>query len=205
MREFVEKAMSFAEYERLIDGLLAEGKTTGPVQSDEMHLYAKLNRQRMSRLEKTIEPDTEAEGLLGRLDTDQYWLVITEGWCGDAAQNIPVIEKLASANDGIETRYLLRDEHPELIDQFLTNGARSIPVLIAIDKRSFRVLGKWGSRPKAAQKLFTELRSLGLEKSEINEKLQRWYNKDRGRSLQFEIAELAQNWAAKRSAAGEQN
>ena len=142
MREFIEKAMSFADYESMIDGLLAEGKTTGPVQSDEMYLYAKLNRQRMSRLEKTVELAPEAADMVARLDTDQYWLVITEGWCGDAAQNIPVIEKLASANDGIETRYLLRDEHPELIDQFLTNGARSIPVLIAVDKRTSRVLGR---------------------------------------------------------------
>ncbi len=205
MREFIEKAMSFADYESMIDGLLAEGKTTGPVQSDEMYLYAKLNRQRMSRLEKTVELAPEAADMVARLDTDQYWLVITEGWCGDAAQNIPVIEKLASANDGIETRYLLRDEHPELIDQFLTNGARSIPVLIAVDKRTSRVLGRWGSRPKAAQDLFMQLKSLGLEKPEINEKLQRWYNEDRGRSLQIEIAELAKGWAAKRSAAGESN
>lgn len=203
MRKYIEKAMTFAEYVELIDGLLAEGKTTGPIQSDEMFRYAKLNRQRMKRLEKTVELEAEAGDELAHLDADQYWLVITEGWCGDAAQNIPVIEKLASANERIETKYILRDEYPELIEQFLTNGSRSIPVLIAIDKASSRVLGRWGSRPSAAQELFTELGSLGLEKNDINEKLQRWYNDDRGRSLQFEIAELARSWTAKRAAAGE--
>lgn len=203
MREFIERSMTFTEYVGTIDGLLAEGKTTGPVQSDEMYQYARLNRQRMSRLERTVELDPNAADTLGRLDADQYWLVITEGWCGDAAQNIPIIEKLAAANDGIETRYILRDEHPELIDQFLTNGARSIPVLIAVDKASFRVLGRWGSRPNPAQELFSNLKSSGFEKAEINEKLQRWYNDDRGRSLQSEIADLAQIWAAKRAAAGE--
>jgi len=193
--------MSFDEYVKMLDELLAEGKTTGPVQSDEMFQFARLNRQRMSRLEKTLELEIEAERLIGQLEKGQVWLVITEGWCGDAAQNIPVIEKLAAANDHIETRYILRDQHPELIDQFLTNGTRSIPVLIAIDTATYNVLGRWSARPRKAQDYFTALKSQGLDKPAINEKLQRWYNDDKGRSLQLEIAELAQNWVGERSAA----
>ena len=201
MREFIEQSMSFDEYVKMLDELLAEGKTTGPVQSDEMFQFARLNRQRMSRLEKTLELEIEAERLIGQLEKGQVWLVITEGWCGDAAQNIPVIEKLAAANDHIETRYILRDQHSELIDQFLTNGTRSIPVLIAIDTATYNVLGRWSARPRKAQDYFTALKSQGLDKPAINEKLQRWYNDDKGRSLQLEIAELAQNWVGERSAA----
>lgn len=201
MREFIEQSMSFDEYVKMLDEILAEGKTTGPVQSDEMFQFARLNRQRMSRLEKTLGLESEAERLIGQLEKGQVWLVITEGWCGDAAQNIPVIEKLAAANDHIETRYILRDQHPELIDQFLTNGTRSIPVLIAIDTATYNVLGRWSSRPRKAQDYFTALKSQGLDKPAINEKLQRWYNDDKGRSLQLEIAELAQNWVGERSAA----
>ena len=201
MREFIEQSMSFDEYVKMLDELLAEGKTTGPVQSDEMFQFARLNRQRMSRLEKTLGLESEAERLIGQLEKGQVWLVITEGWCGDAAQNIPVIEKLAAANDHIETRYILRDQHPELIDQFLTNGTRSIPVLIAIDTATYNVLGRWSARPRKAQDYFTALKSQGLDKPAINEKLQRWYNDDKGRSLQLEIAELAQNWVGERSAA----
>ena len=193
--------MSFDEYVKMLDELLAEGKTTGPVQSDEMFQFARLNRQRMSRLEKTLELEIEAERLIGQLEKGQVWLVITEGWCGDAAQNIPVIEKLAAANDHIETRYILRDQHPELIDQFLTNGTRSIPVLIAIDTATYNVLGRWSASPRKAQDYFTAHKSQGLDKPAINEKLQRWYNDDKGRSLQLEIAELAQNWVGERSAA----
>ena len=201
MREFIEQSMSFDEYVKMLDEILAEGKTTGPVQSDEMFQFARLNRQRMSRLEKTLGLESEAERLIGQLEKGQVWLVITEGWCGDAAQNIPVIEKLAAANDHIETRYILRDQHPELIDQFLTNGTRSIPVLIAIDTATYNVLGRWSARPRKAQDYFTALKSQGLDKPAINEKLQRWYNDDKGRSLQLEIAELAQNWVGERSAA----
>jgi hypothetical protein len=200
MKEYVEKAMTFAQYEKLIDDLLADGKTTGPNQSAEMYDYARLNRQRMKRLEKTIEVGAEIRDAIAGLDADCYWLVITEGWCGDAAQNIPVIEKIAGLNPGIRTRYILRDENPELMDRFLTNGARSIPYLIAIDARSFEVVGTWSSRPAAGQAYFLELRSQGMAKPEINEKMQRWYNEDGGRSLEMEFVELTKAWLQKKAA-----
>ncbi len=200
MKEYIDKAMTFAEYTELIDDLLAAGKTTGPVQSADMYNYAKLNRQRMRRLEKTIDVGTDIREAMAGLDADCYWLVITEGWCGDAAQNIPVIEKIAALNPGIRTRYILRDENPELMDRYLTNGARSIPYLIAIDARSFEVSGTWSSRPAAGQAYFLKLRSQGMEKPEINEKMQRWYNEDRGKSLEMEFVGLTKAWLQKKAA-----
>lgn len=182
--------MSFAEYIRLIDDLLEEGKTTGPKQSDAMFSYGKLNRQRMHRLEKTIVLNEAVTAAAQNLDRKILWLILTEGWCGDAAQNIPVIEKIAAESVNIETRYLLRDENPELMDRFLTNGARAIPKLIVLDAGTLEVLGTWGSRPKAAQDLFNELRSRGLEKPLIMENLQRWYNADKNQSIQAEFVEL---------------
>lgn len=199
MREFLEKAMTFAEYTQLIDTRLAEGRSTGPDASAEMYNYAKLNRHRMNRLEKTIGLDTATAAVISGLEANMIWLVITEGWCGDAAQNIPVIEKVAAAINGVSTRYILRDEYPELMDQFLTNGARSIPILIAMDARTYEVLGTWGSRPRAAQEYFLALKAQGLEKPEINEKMQRWYNEDMGRSLQAELSELATQWSQHRN------
>lgn len=122
------------------------------------------------------------------------WLVITEAWCGDAAQNIPPIEKIANLNDRIETRYILRDENTELMDQFLTSGSRSIPKLIALDADTLDVLGTWGARPEAAQKLYYELKEKGAEKAAIMEHLQRWYNADRTLSLQNEFVNLLAEW-----------
>ena len=195
MKEYIESSIIFDEYISLIDSLLADGKTTGPKQSESMFNYGRLNRARMDRLEKTIEIDDSTRSRISELDADWIWLVITEGWCGDAAQNIPLIEKIAAANPGIETRYILRDEYPELMDGFLTNGSRSIPKLIAIDRRSGDILGTWGPRPKLAQDLFVEQKSSGIEQHTIHENLQRWYLTDRGRSLQNEIAGLADIWS----------
>lgn len=195
MKEYIEKAMTFDGYIDLIDTLLVDGKTTGPNQSDVMFGYAKLNRQRMQRLEKTIELDEGVITAAKSLDRKLVWLILTEGWCGDAAQNIPVIEKVAAESVNIETRYLLRDENPELMDRFLTGGARSIPKLIAIDAATLEMLGSWGARPNAAQELFLEMRGRGLEKPLIMENMQRWYNADRSQSVQAEFEVLLKEWS----------
>jgi thioredoxin family protein len=195
MKKYIKRSFSFDEYFALLNRLSSDGKTTGPDQSESMVSYGQLNLARMRRLAKTTELDEVVRTKIGALDVDWIWLVITEGWCGDAAQNIPVIEKIAAANEGIETRYLLRDENPELMDRFLTNGTRSIPKLIAIDRVSGDVLGNWGPRPRVAQNLFAEQKSQGIEKPLILENIQRWYLADRGRSLQKEMAGLATQWA----------
>ena len=152
LEKYIEKAMTHDEYIKLIDSLLAEGKTTGEDQSDAMLNYGKLNRQRMKRLEKTVKLSEPIVTKAREFDRNMIWLIITEGWCGDAAQNLPVVEKIAALTPNIQTRYVLRDENPALMDEYLTNGARSIPVLIAIDANSFGEIGKWGPRPAVAMK-----------------------------------------------------
>ena len=192
--KYVDNSLRYAQYIGLIDDLLIEGKTTGPNQSYKMFQYGKLNRQRMHRLEKTFHLEESVRRSVASIEREMIWLVITEGWCGDAAQNIPVIEKLAAENHRIETRYILRDENPELMDQFLTNGSRSIPKLIAIDRETGEILGTWGPRPALAQEYFYEMRAAGTENSLIKENLQRWYLADHGKTLQAEFVKLLAEW-----------
>lgn len=186
--------MTFAEYVKLIDDLLLDGKTTGENQSDAMFNYGKLNRQRMHRLEKTVLLGESLKEKARKITRKQIWLIITEGWCGDAAQNIPVIEKIAAESDNIETRYVLRDTNLELMDAYLTNNARSIPKLIALDAESLEELGTWGPRPQASMDLFIELKHQGLEKPLIMENLQRWYIADKNRTIQAEFENLLDEW-----------
>jgi hypothetical protein len=194
MKEYLDKAISYSDYKELIDDLLEKGLTTGPVQTEGRVAFTRLNRTRMRRLEKTIELVENERATVNGTARKMIWLILTEGWCGDAAQNIPVIEKIAAESD-IVTRYILRDEHPELIDRFLTDGVRAIPKLIALDAATLEVLGSWGSRPAAAQELFFKLKSEGTEKDIILEKMQRWYNADRGRSLRTELISLIDRWS----------
>lgn len=201
MKEYLDRAMTYGEYVDLIDRLIAEGKTTGPVQNEAKVEFTKLNRHRMSRLEKTTVLGEGIKTAAAGLNRKMTWLIITEGWCGDAAQNVPAIEKIAAESDNIETRYIFRDENPELMDRYLTNGARSIPKLIAIDTGSGEVLGTWGSRPKTAQGAFEEIKAKGIEKDTILEQMQRWYNADRSASLQIEFEGLIDQWSKGRTAA----
>lgn len=189
--------MTYAEYRKLIDDLLVEGKTTGPNQSESMFNYGKLNRQRMRRLEKTVGLQPLLKEKAGNIDRSWIWLVITEGWCGDAAQNIPIIEKIAAETPNIETRYVLRDENLELMDAYLTNNARSIPKLICFDKETLSEIGTWGPRPQAAMDYFYEMKQQKLEKAQMMENLQRWYMKDEELSIQIEFETLIDEWTEK--------
>ena len=195
MKEYIDNSMTFAEYIKLIDDLLLDGKTTGPNQSEAMVGYGNLNRHRMHRLEKTVTINDSLKAKAENVGSKWIWLVITEGWCGDAAQNIPIIEKIAAGSPNIETRYILRDENLELMDKYLTNGARSIPKLIALDAETLREIGTWGPRPQPAMDLFHKLRDLGLEKPAIMESIQRWYIGDKNQTIQHEFEELITKWS----------
>ncbi|HWK22062.1 MAG TPA: thioredoxin family protein [Ureibacillus sp.] len=84
-------------------------------------------------------------------------LAITEDWCGDAMLNNPVIRKIAEEAD-IEIRCALRDADTDLIDRYLTNGGRAIPIYLILSEQG-EVLGKWGPRAPELQQLVMEKRS----------------------------------------------
>lgn len=199
MKNYIEKSMTFAEYLKLIDELLLEGKTTGEIQSEAMFGYGKLNRQRMKRIEKTVALNDSLEEKTGNVKARWIWLILTEGWCGDAAQNIPIIEKIAALNPNIETRYVLRDENLELMDKHLTNGARAIPKLICLDAETLEEFGVWGSRPRAADEYLFEMKAQKLEKPQMMENLQRWYMADGNQSIQNEFEKLLSEWEGNHS------
>lgn len=151
--------------------------------------YRKLNYQRSTRLEKTFFPLEETKQIFSNINSPQKWIVITESWCGDSAQNLPVIVKLAQLNSNIDFKIVLRDSNVEFMDLHLTNGGRAIPKLIVYDKDD-NELFQWGPRPVEAQNLFSRLKNGGIEKSEINKELHLWYGRNRGKEVEKEISEL---------------
>jgi|SRR6185437_16286905 len=189
---YLEKAISYEAYTTLISGLLAQGRTSGPDQSEAMVHYTQLNQQRMHRLQKVTEVLPEAETLIRSISLPQTWLVLTEAWCGDAAQSIPVMHALAALNPLIELKFLFRDENLPLMDRYLTGGiSRSIPRLIGLDTTTTEELFTWGPRPAPLQAIFLQMKADGLEYHHIKEELQRWYNKDRTVTIQQELSAVA--------------
>ena len=186
----LEKAISYLEYRVLVKNLLEEGKSTGPNQSDDLLNYSLLNDKRMKRLDKTIKISEEITAKLKEVKEPQTWLVLTEGWCGDAAQNLPVINKIAEENSKIQLKLVLRDENLELMDEFLTNGGRSIPKLIALNKNN-EVIDTWGPRPVIATKMVADYKAeYGSLDADFKKDLQVWYNKNKGEDVQENLVSL---------------
>ncbi|WP_245949482.1 thioredoxin family protein [Echinicola strongylocentroti] len=156
--ELIDQAQNYSDYRALIDRLLLENKTTGDNHSEAMMDYTRINVQRMKRWDKTAKVSETAAASVQKIDRNQVWLVLTEAWCGDAAQNIPYIEKLAGLNDKIQLKYILRDENLEVMDEFLTNGGRSIPKLIALDAASLEILFTWGHGHRKCKKCYWLIR-----------------------------------------------
>jgi hypothetical protein len=193
IQESLKNTYTYLEYKNLVKHLLAEGKSTGPNQSEALTNYSLLNDKRMKRLDKTIKLTETTQLEIAKVTQPQTWLVITEGWCGDAAQNLPVIDKMASLNSNIELKLVLRDENLALMDLFLTNGGRSIPKLIILDK-DVNVINTWGPRPKVATKMVADYKAEhGALDATFKQDLQVWYNKDKGQSTQNDFVEMIQN------------
>ncbi|MFN8325554.1 thioredoxin family protein [Flavobacterium sp.] len=189
-RKSIEKSHSYIEYRTLLKSLLSQGKSSGSEQSEALLHYSELNDTRMNRLDKTISIPTENVEKLKQLENEQIWLVISEGWCGDAAQILPVINKMAEQNTKINLRIVFRDENDELMQLFLTNGTRSIPKLIVLDKDTLEFITDFGPRPNAAKKLILDYKAQhGIVDETAKTELQLWYLHDKGLSTQNEILE----------------
>ncbi|WP_431165751.1 thioredoxin family protein [Tenacibaculum halocynthiae] len=194
MKEIIEKslskAMSYDDYKMLVDKLIKEGKSTGENQSDDLLNYSVLNDKRMKRLDKTLHVSSKSIENVKRIKDKQTWLVLTEGWCGDAAQNLPMINKIAKENSNINLQLVLRDENLDLMDGFLTNGGRSIPKLIVLDDKK-NVVGTWGPRPSEATAMVkTYKEKNGKLDVEFKKDLQIWYNKNKGRNTEDDLVSL---------------
>lgn len=189
--ESLKKSMSYKEYIELVNALVEKSSTTGNEKTEALANYTMLNQRRMRRWDKTVKLSEEAKAKIENYSGKMTWLVLTESWCGDAAHIMPVINKVAELNNNIDYRVVLRDENDVLMNQFLTNGGRSIPKLIAIDEKSKEVVGTFGPRPSVATELVNAYKEKhGTLTPEFKEDLQHWYNKDKGQSTVTDLLDL---------------
>jgi hypothetical protein len=192
-------SLSYIKYRKTISDLLSQGKATGARQSDELLHYTLLNETRMNRLDKKLIISEENIQQLLNLKNDYTWLVLSEGWCGDAAQVLPVFNKMALITPRIDLKIVLRDDHPALMERYLTAGARAIPKLIILDREKKTELGSWGPRPQGAKTLVESYRSqYGKIDETLKTELQLWYLHDKGAATQDEIVALMRDVEQKR-------
>jgi len=181
--------MNIQEYEAQFDDILEGRNRSAPYDDPEYLHYVKMNLTRSNRLTRKGRMLPKLEELIRNIDRDMHWVLITEPWCGDAAHCHPFIARYAALNDHITLEIRNRDAPDSEIDNYLTNGGKSIPMLIVRDA-THQDLFTWGPRPKDTQEMYLDLKSKAVEWPEILKELQLWYNKNKGVMMQEELYEL---------------
>lgn len=187
---------SYGAYNQYVRALLDQNKATGPDNSEEKLAATRINLQRIRRLDKMAALSREIIAEVNALKKQWEWTLIIEGWCGDGGQIIPYINKIAALSDNISLNIILRDQNPEIMDNYLTNGTRSIPILICKDVESNRELGFWGSRPVKVLEWIEEFKQNNPDytSEEFNHKLHLFYAKDRGKAINDDLLSHIQEW-----------
>jgi LPS O-antigen subunit length determinant protein (WzzB/FepE family) len=197
MKKIIEKSLensyTYQQFRNLVSHLLTENKSTGNIQSEEITAFSSLNDRRMKRLDKTIKISDKTSIAMNTISQPQTWLVIAEGWCGDAAQNLPIIHKIAETSNLVNLKVVLRDDNEDLMNLFLTNGGKSIPKLVVLDKNN-NVLNTWGPRPTIAAQMVANYKTeYGVIDANLKQNLQVWYNKNKAKNIQDDFIKLVRN------------
>jgi len=189
----IDKAMTYEVYRNVVEKLFAENKATGDFMdnnSDVLH-YTKMNIARMKRGDKTKHINEELSNLVKSYNDKQIWLVITEGWCGDAAQNIPIMVRLAALNPHIDIKFVFRHKNEKLMNAYLTDNTQSIPKLIILNGQTLEEIATWGPRPAVAQEITDAFKKNdSLSYDDYAQDLHKWYAKDKYQSMQSELLEV---------------
>lgn len=195
----LDQSIGYDEYHAFIERILSQSHYLALKSIETDTHNTRLNLIRMERLDKTARMTAQTRLQMAAIRKPMIWLSITEAWCGDAAQILPTIQKMAALNDKIQHRLIFREQQPAVMDAFLTKGTRSIPLTLFLEKDSSKVLGHWGPRPIELQHFVLEnLKQLDtipdedehkLRFNEFQTKVQRWYAKDKTYSTQKEFLE----------------
>lgn len=194
-QKVIDQAFTYPQFVEFTAQLVLVNRTTGSNQSEAYLDYTRMCLQRMRRWDKTAKISLEMEDLIRCIKEAQVWLVITEAWCGDGSQSIPYLAKLAEMNSLIDLKIIMRDEYPEIMDAYLTNGARSIPKLVAFTQDLKVELFTWGPKPEYLIKRHKEYKhdAQGKPYKEFLEEIHLWYARNKNQDLETELFPLIQS------------
>ncbi len=192
----IKNTYSYSDYINMVITYADVRGTSGVDQIFERIEATKMNAQRMKRIDKRIELDEALKKAIEKNKRKLTLVVLAESWCGDGAQNIPIIAKIADRSPDIELKIILRDENLRIMDDHLTNGSRAIPKVIFIDSETKEEIGTWGPRPTELQKMVLEYKEEYPESShdDFVRNVHLWYAKDKGESLQKDFVKLLSQW-----------
>jgi Thioredoxin len=107
------------------------------------------NRDQLEQNEKSLQLSQEDLTAFRSLPRPLHVLALAEDWCGDVIANLPILGRIARESGKLDVRVLLRDQHLDVMDQYLKQGQfRSIPVFVFLDE-AFNDLAVWIERPES--------------------------------------------------------
>ena len=185
MKNLWENAVSDEQYLKDAETKIIELENSSDENDKTYHHYYQLGLTRMQRVDKTYKPQEE---LLEKFNSKKFkgnFLIISEGWCGDAAMIIPVIHQFFQERNEVKITY--RDEN-DLIESYLTNGAKSIPIVLILNE-SNEVISHWGPRPKFGMELLKKHKGNpeNYNSDEFHNDLQVYYSKNKGKDIIEEL------------------
>lgn len=191
-------ALSYDEYR----SYWHEQKETSPEGKDpddrrRIH-YLNYNWERQARVHENYTPSDELREALSAIDEAQDWMVLTEPWCGDSAFLLPVIAEAAEFCERVTLRILLRDDNLDVMDEYLTDGSRSIPKLVAFSGDGDE-LWTWGPRPEGARRRFATLQDEYEDKRTVVKKLVSYYEDGGWREAEDELLDRIQTAVPERT------
>jgi len=193
LQQALIKAVDYPSFTDEFKQYTSTKSNSGDAQSEELSNYTKLNFSRLKRLNKTLELTENIKETLVNFKQKITFLAITETWCGDAAQTIPVINKITENSHYLNFRLVYRDQNKNLINHYLTNGGEAIPIVIILDENN-KPITHWGPRPTMATKLVKDFKAEhGTITDEFKKDLQIWYHKNKGVDTMNDFNKILQN------------
>jgi thioredoxin family protein len=146
-------------------------------------------------LHKRVTIPIEISARVEALGGHWHLLVLSEDWCGDSVNIVPIVAKLAESVSNMDMRILARDENLDIMDTHLTGTSRSIPIVILLNQK-YLECGWWGPRPRELQKWVME-KGMKLPKDERYREVRTFYARDHGLTTMRELVEMLERCCLK--------
>ena len=151
---------------------------------------AQKNAELWAAIYRTATVPEGAVERASRIPGSWHLVALSEDWCGDAVNTLPVLAKFVERTPNLSLTVFGRDANPDLMDSHRTGAARAIPVIIVLDEQLVKH-GWWGPRPKVLQEWFASV-GVGLEKTERYKQIRMWQARDRGRTTVDEVLTIVE-------------
>jgi hypothetical protein len=196
LRRMVERAAPAEDSCSMTETMTMRERYLGAPEFEDMLASAEKNADLWAAVWRRAAVPEEYLRRVAAVGGAWHLLVLSEDWCGDAVNTVPVVAKLAVLAPTLDLRVLARDENLDLMDAHLTGSSRSIPVVILLDGE-FRERGWWGPRPAALQEWVLGPAGQALEKEARYREMRVWYARDAGRSTLEAVVRLIEDAAAR--------